>query len=650
MTVTTMKRLRNALSYTAVVSSFLLLLPGAAPDVSAAEERIHRFHSRVTVHPDASLTVTETITVTASGRKIKKGIYRSFPTRYRNRLGAAVTVPFQVLEVTRDGRPEPWHIKNESNGVKVYIGKGNVMIDAGEYTYGLTYRTGGQLGYFDGYDELYWNVTGNDWDFVIAEATAEVILPRGADILDTAAYTGRQGEKGEDYTIARTMEGSASFAATRPLAPREGFTVAVSWPKGYVAEPAAGEKAASLLRDNMSAAAALAGFLVVLGYYLLAWFRVGRDPAGGAIVPRWEPPEGYSPAAVRYVMKMGYSDRVLAAAVVNMAVKGYLTIADNSGTFTLSRTAAADSSLSSGEKRIAKRLFFGGESLELKSTNHKKIKEAIEALKKSLRADFERLNFMRNGKLIYPGIVLTLVTLAAVALTAREKGGAVFIVFWLSFWTLGCYGLFVQAARMWRTALSGRGFAAATNFGGAVFLTLFALPFFGGELGGLWMFSRTTSIPAAVTVLLVIVLNLVFKDLLKAPTLHGRRIMDKIEGFRTYLAAAEGDRMDRLNPPEKTPRLFEKFLPYALALEVENAWCEKFDDVLSAAAKGGEYQPGWYSGGRWDSFSTRGMASSLGGGFASAISSSSTAPGSSSGSGGGGFSGGGGGGGGGGGW
>jgi uncharacterized membrane protein YgcG len=347
---------------------------------------------------------------------------------------------------------------------------------------------------------------------------------------------------------------------------------------------------------------------------------------------------------------MGYSDRVLASAVVNMAVKGYVTIDDDSGTFTLARTDADDSVLTSGEKRIAKRLFSGAQTIELKTKNHKKIREAIEALKKSLRADFEALNFRRNGKKMLPGAALTLGTLAAVAATAQERSGALFITLWLTFWTMGCYGLFSKAARTWRAALSGRGFSAATSFAGAVFITLFSLPFFAGEIGGLFMFSQATSIPAAGMILLALIVNLVFKDLLKAPTLHGRRIMDRIEGFRMYLAAAEGDRMDRLHPPERTTGLFEKYLPYALALEVENAWCEKFGDVLAGAAKGGEYRPVWYSGRRWDSFSTQGMASSLGAGFAGAISSSSTAPGSSSGSGGGGSSGGGGGGGGGGGW
>jgi uncharacterized membrane protein len=127
--------------------------------------------------------------------------------------------------------------------------------------------------------------------------------------------------------------------------------------------------------------------------------------------------------------------------------------------------------------------------------------------------------------------------------------------------------------------------------------------------------------------------------------------MDEIEGFKLYLSIAEKERFAMLNPPDKTPELFEKYLPYALALDVENQWNEQFAGVLvKATAEDGRYHPAWYQGRHSMSNDITGFATTLSSSFTSAISSSSTAPGSSSGSGGGGSSGGGGGGGGGGGW
>jgi len=130
----------------------------------------------------------------------------------------------------------------------------------------------------------------------------------------------------------------------------------------------------------------------------------------------------------------------------------------------------------------------------------------------------------------------------------------------------------------------------------------------------------------------------------------GRRVMDRIEGFKLYLSVAEQARLEALHPPDQTPELFEKYLPYAIALDVENEWGDQFAGLLARAGQGGEYRPRWYSGHSFHSHDIGGFGSSLGSSFSSAISSSSSAPGSSSGGGGGGSSGGGGGGGGGGGW
>lgn len=138
--------------------------------------------------------------------------------------------------------------------------------------------------------------------------------------------------------------------------------------------------------------------------------------------------------------------------------------------------------------------------------------------------------------------------------------------------------------------------------------------------------------------------------LLKAPSREGQQIRDQIAGFREYLGVAEEDRLNFMHPPKKTPELFEKFLPYAIALDVENEWGKKFAGVLAAAAAAGTAGYAWYHGKRDWSRDPAGFSSHLGSAVASAISSASTAPGSSSGSGGGGSSGGGGGGGGGGGW
>jgi uncharacterized membrane protein len=154
-----------------------------------------------------------------------------------------------------------------------------------------------------------------------------------------------------------------------------------------------------------------------------------------------------------------------------------------------------------------------------------------------------------------------------------------------------------------------------------------------------------------ICIVAILGINMLFAWLIKAPTLHGRKIMDEIEGFKMYLSIAEKERLNLLNPPERTPELFEKFLPYAIALGVENKWGNQFTSVFSGLEQdGGQYHPTWYHGHHMSRFAISDFTSSLGSSLSSSINSSASPPGSSSGGGGGGSSGGGGGGGGGGGW
>jgi uncharacterized membrane protein YgcG len=636
---------RGALFLTLTAIMVLALLAGAAP-VSAQSERILNFKSLIVVNRDASMTVTEDITVEADRQEIKRGIIRDFPTTYKDRLGNTVTVGFQLLEVLRDGRPEPYHTERAANGVKIRIGQKDVFLQPGEYTYTIKYRVDRELGFFKDFDELYWNVTGNGWTFAIDRAEAVIELPPGAKILQSAAYTGYQGARGKDFTL-QTGDHGIVFKTTRRLAPKEGLTVAVAWPKGVVSAPSSQERVGFFLRDNAATAIGFIWLFVLLGFYLWAWFRVGRDPAKGTIIPLFSPPTGFSPAGVRFVSRMGYDDKAFAAAVVDMAVKGGVLIQEDGGDYTLVHKDAAKEALSRDEQLVTAQLFSGSKSVKLETENHTKIKAAIDALKKNLKMELEKVYFVTNSGYLGPGVVITLLGIALVILMSRDRAAATFGAVWLTVWTVACYFLAVTVYKRWQ-AVRGGGLGKVAT---ALFTTLFALPFFAGEIAGVVMLGVAMSVPAAFNLAAMGFLNALFYHLLKAPTLSGRKIMDQIEGFKLYLSVAEKERLNLLNPPEKTPALFEKYLPFALALNVENAWSEQFADVLAKAGTETQpYSPVWYSGSSWDNFHTSRFSDSLGGSFASAISSSSSPPGSSSGSGGGGSSGGGGGGGGGSGW
>ena len=558
-----------------------------------------------------------------------------------------------MQEVLRDGNTESYHTENQVNGIRLYCGKSNYYLPDGEYTYTIKYKTDRQIGYFENFDELYWNVTGNGWDFPIEKVTATINLPKAVSRGDLKLYgfTGPTGSTRNDFNYKVLANDKIVFRSTKILGPREGLTIVVEWPKGLVYEPSESDKLVYFANDNLPVIVGFIGILLLIIYYLSVWVRVGKDPSKGLIIPLYEPPSNMSPAAIRFISEMGYDNKVFTSVILSLAVKGYLTIKEDEKEYTLIRTDGKKP-LTKDESVVLNKLGLasshGKQSLELKQKNHSILRGAIKALKATLKNSYEKNYFITNRKFFFVGLAISLLIL--VLSIAGGSGEQVFILIWISFWSLGVSALLLMVFKAWKGALKkGRG--KVTALGGAIFITLFSIPFVGGEILGFYFLSQVSSPLMIFVIGLVGLVNLLFYHLLKAPTLLGRKIMDKIEGFKMYLGVAEKDQIYSMQAPDKTTDLFESYLPYALALGVVNNWAEKFVSILSGLDESSAtYQPGWYSGASWSTLGAAGFATSLSSTFSSSISSSSTAPGSSSGGGGSGFSGGGGGGGGGGGW
>ncbi len=558
----------------------LLVLPG----VSAGDERILGYHSDILVRRDGSIEVTETIRVRAEGRDIRRGIYRDHPTIYRDRFGNAHKVKYELLGVSRNGLPEEFHSENRGNGVRTYFGSAGRLLAHGEHTYTYRYRAGRMLGFFESHDELYWNVTGNEWQFPIDSASATVgfEFSLGGEEPDVYAYTGPRGANGDDYETSIASDGWPHFRSTATLPAYSGLTIVVGWPKGLVTEPGIARKFGLLLSDNSNLLVAIAGLLGLFAYYIPVWEKHGKDPEPGVVFARYEPPHGFSPASLRYIEQMHYDDTVLTAAVLNLAVKGYLKITNSGDDHSLQKKnpGANAPALAAGERELYEALFSEGNHVILEDDNHKLLGKAKLTHQTSLNKDYANHYFVWNGRFSLPGIGITL--LASVIALNVGTGARIFVV-------------------------------------------------------------------ASIVAMIIVVITFAF--LMRRPTGPGRKVLDQMAGFKEYLEIAEKDELHLRNPPKKTPQLFEKYLPFALAVGVEQAWAERFAELLATirGPDGGAYHPIWYSG-SWNNHSLATTTRSFGSDLGSAISSSVTPPGSSSGGGGGGFSGGGGGGGGGGGW
>lgn len=615
------------------------------------QERILSFVSDVHVEQSGDLDVTETIRLVALGQQIRHGIQRDFPTRYATRAGQSTTVGFDVVSVEQDGRPVPYTRIALSNGARIRIGDADTTVAVGAHTYVIRYRTTRQIAYGSASDELYWNATGTGWTFPIDSAEARITLPAPAAIGDRAAYTGPQGSRARDAEVIAERPGYIAFRTTRPLPSEAGLTVAVAIPKGVLDAPGAARRLGWWLADWGTLTAGLGALAALLGYYLRAWWRVGRGPRAGTIVPLFSPPDHLTPAAARYVARMGLDNRAFTAAIVDLGVRGRLRIHKegsgwlSKGTTTLERTGA-DTALPDPERAMLDGLFIGGDTLVLKQSSHGLLQAARTALEQGLESAYCGTMFRRNRAWAGWGLALIALAVVALAIVASLIGGAATGSLAMPLLAVACLA---GAWAINRARGGAKGCAAAAVWAVAALLGIAAFLFAGHTVlealsAGRW---------AVLTPLLALPVAITAFWWMAAPTVEGRAVMDRIAGFKHYLGITEEARLDTLHPPEKTPELFERYLPYAIALDVENRWAERFAGVLAAAAAagGGATAMAWYSGDGniWDD--PGGFASSVGSSLNSTIASAATAPSSSGGgSSGGGSSGGGGGGGGGSGW
>ncbi|EPR68398.1 DUF2207 domain-containing protein [Cyclobacterium qasimii] len=304
----------------------LILLSRSLCVVAQNGEVILNYHSGIAVQLDGSLNVTEDIEVRSLGLDISRGIFRSFPVRYRDKYNNQITVGFKVLGVKKNGIDEPYKVIRQGDFEVIRIGDENTVLEPGIYAYSIAYETNRQIGFFDDFDELYWNAIGSDWSFPIVKASARITLPTAGTIGQYAAYSGPTGNTTCNCTIAKESDRSLFVKVEQTLMPGEGLTIAASWQKGIISPPTQTDKTKTFFRDNAGIFCLAIGFILALAYYFYAWNRVGRDPHKGGIYPQFDPPEGIDAAAMRYLYKMSFDTQTYVAFIVEMATKGWLKI------------------------------------------------------------------------------------------------------------------------------------------------------------------------------------------------------------------------------------------------------------------------------------------------------------------------------------
>ncbi|OIO51218.1 hypothetical protein COY93_00220 [Candidatus Uhrbacteria bacterium CG_4_10_14_0_8_um_filter_58_22] len=510
-----------------------LLLPSLQPLSAQSQpeyEEVRAFHSDLTVGSDGTLTVVETIDYAFAAPR--HGIFRDLPIRYELDDGEQVIVPIEVVSV--DGWP--YELEKSKSMVRIRIGDPDRTV-TGIQRYVITYRATGAVRYFDDHDELYWNVTGNDWEVPLSRIGATVRLPDAVDGQSVThdCFTGGVGSTERDCEIdpvGRTV----SFLSDDPL------TLVVGWgPKGAVAfvAPRHPEFWADYVRPNIFGFA-VAIFLPVLAFAFLfgRWRKYGRDPEGaGTLVVQYDPPDKLTPAEVSTVFSERVGTRDIIVTIVDLAVRGYLKIAElpkaflsqKDFEFTLLKPGfVKDELLKQHEVKILNVMFGSSEKVTLRQlTNRYAFDGSLPLIRQRLYGQAVADRYFSESP-------------DKTRIKYRSVGGGLILL--------------------------------AVVFGFILDQGWLADDLLNGTL-------------VAVGIALVGILVMVFGSFMPRKTSEGVRVHDHARGFREYLSTAEKYRLKW----QESENVFERWLPYAMAFGVVDKWSEAFKSIALP-------QPGWYEG------------------------------------------------------
>ncbi len=560
-----------------------------------ASERIIHYDIAAVMAKDASMIITERLTVNVTNRKIRHGITRTYPVRMRDGEDGVYRFGFELLSTKLDGREIPCKSQQKGLMIGMALGDADKMVSPGEHTYEIVYRTTGHVRSFDDHDEIYYNAVGSDVGFPVEKATFTLTLPDGIQPTLTKAFTGRAGSQGQDYK----MTGSMSFETTRKLWQHEAFTVVVGWPKGVVSVPERGwfetHRAAALL-----GILAVVAIILVIGYY---WRFAGKTPP---IYPIFTPPDDLTPGMAAHADSRTFSPLMLQADLVWCAIKGYCRMDAGNPTQTVFNWASGTPSASAPKRRNIKRAAKDADDLPGKVANtifskddqvvlgfesgrpkrpHTSLTNAWNNLYRYYKTRIKDLNnyriwtpvaalaigylllYLALDHIWHPGLEGNMTRLEMLWVPGIICGGGMFCIMWAIYrWTVYRY----------RTVK--RAFVCA----GYGFLALVAL-------GALWLLFSYDWFFTLFYWLLWLMPALFGMKWHAIPNETGVKELQTVEGLKMYINTAEKHHLDIINSPDTSVEHYEAILPFAIALGCVDAWQKRYAPILEHL----NYVPGW---------------------------------------------------------
>lgn len=604
-----MKKYKNKFSFPLlfIFISLLVITPSKVNALSYnsnLEYTLNSYDINIIVNENNTLNITEKIGAYFNVKK--HGIFRKIPLK-NEVIRLDGTTSRNRAKISDIKVSDNYSLSTESGYKVIKIGDDNhTLTGQKKYEISYLYNLGRDTG--KEYDELYFNLIGNEWDTIISNITFTIAMPKEFDSSKLGFSSGAGGSTNSSKITYNVNGNIITGKYNGTLGSGEALTVRLELPEGYFV-------GASLNIDLMSILAIILPLLFVFITYLL-WNKFGKDERVVETV-EFYPPQGFNSAEVGFLYKGNAESSDVISLLIYLANKGYIKIIE---------TEEKSSFSASKDFKIVKQREYDGnnpnEALFLKGLFSSKtsLSSMVDDYMENPQSVFETSTNSAitevTAKDLYDSFYIVLREIITNIDSEKNKEkifeksslnkGALVIVMMIATFLLITIKPVIELDSdmlLFAIVFPGVGFSILLEMlfnKTPILVKIFGLIWGLGFVGLIWVCMVLPALLVEPIYLIayiiglgcILTMALLFKAMPKR-TKYGNEMLGKIKGFKKFLETAEKQKLEAM--VMENPTYFYDILPFAYVLDVSDKWIKKFE-VISLQA------PNWYDG--YSSFNT----------------------------------------------
>ena len=567
-----------------------MLTPSKVSDYSYYDYVLDKYDINIKINEDNTFDVVETIT--AYFNEPKHGIFRTIPlTNKITRLdGSKSTNRARITNLSVNSK---YKVSRENGNYKVQIGDANKTL-TGEQNYVIKYTYNLGKDKIKDYDELYYNIIGNEWDTAIGNITFTITMPKDFDSSKLGFSSGSTGSTDNSNIKYNVSNNVITGKYTSILGKNEALTVRCELPDGYFS------KAKDTIEPILYIEIIVSSLFLLISCFL--WYKFGKDDKVIETV-EFYPPEGLNSLDVGFLYKGYINNKDIISLLIYLASKGYIKIIEEKKSqffryndFKIIRLKKYDGN-DVNEEIFFNKLFLTDDGYLNETTLFNLCYSYVTAdeILTNINSKEYKNKFYENKAANKKIFIILMIIIAYLLITISPL--LIFdqsVLIFPAIFTTGIILIHLFRSDFEKnykfTLENGDTFKIPTKSKTRIFRIILDL-IFGGIFWTILILPsllQDISYLTAYIICLVCILGMfICLKFIPKRTKYGNEMFGKIKDFKKFIETAEKDKLEAL--VEEYPTYFYDILPYTYVLRISDKWIKKFESIPIIP-------PSWYDG------------------------------------------------------